>query len=247
MTFPAFFTPNDFKFYKEQGYFVSQQPLLSEEDLIAFQELCARLIDKNKSRSERAFVHDLHVKHPDFLYYVLQNDLLDMVESILGRDFGFAWSAALIKNKNSDFSLDWHSDFYQDSFVEELKDHPLLSVNIAATNATRESGCIQFIPKSHLIRTNRKLIPPTSEGAYQEVFAETKPGHFTLHDCHTLHRSAPNNANYDRILINFWFISTEVSRLSTDAVNYLKTQKAGRIHLRGEDREKICALSIKSL
>lgn len=246
MPFNEFFTPEDLKFYLSQGYFISSKTMLNEEELTSFQLLCNDLVDEKQDRSKRVFVDHLHVKHGDFLHFALQSRLLDMVEEVIGPNFGLAWSAALIKNKNSKFSLDWHSDFYEDQFVEELKDHPYLSVILAATPATRESGCLEYIPRSHLIRSNRKSALGASDESSEVVFAETTAGRFLLHDPHTLHRSAPNTADYNRILINFWYISTDVSKLSADAIQYLRTKKPGRVHLRGDDSHGICALSVKS-
>ncbi len=237
------FDDEDLKFYNMHGFFVSNFPILKGETLNSFQKLSSNLVDESLERQKRAFVDDLHIKHGDFIEFALNYDLLDMVESVIGSNFGLAWSAALIKNKNSDFGLSWHSDFSEGEFHQGLKDHPCISVTIAATRSTRESGCIQFISGSHKDKA-KEHVPVASERLHDVRLAELSPGCFTLHNPHTLHSSNSNLSDYDRILINFWYISTDVSKLSEEAVQFLKAKSAGRIHLRGSDLRKICALSV---
>lgn len=237
------FDDTDLKFYRDNGFFVSNLPVFTGTSLIAFQNQSAGLVNQNLEKEKRAFVDDLHIKHGDFLEFALDYTLLDIVESVIGKDFGLAWSAALIKNKKSEFGVDWHSDFSEGEYHHDLKDHPFVSVTIAASASTQESGCVQFIPGSHSESLKAKYEPGHKE-LPAAVFAELNPGCFTLHSPHTLHRSVSNRSDYDRILINFWYVSTDVSALSEAAIAYLKSKSAGRVHLRGTDPKKICALSV---
>lgn len=238
------FGEDELRLYKKQGFYVSNFSILKQDSLVSFQNLCNKLVNQKLDRKARAFVDDLHIRHADFLEFAFNYDLLDVVESVIGSDFGLAWSSALIKNKNSDFGLGWHSDFLEGVFHEGLRLHPCVSVTLAATFSTRESGCFQFLPESHLAGEAGLASPSHNVLEGESHFAELSPGFFTLHNPHTLHKSDSNRSDYNRILINFWYVSTNVSSLSEDAVRFLKSKKPGRIHLRGKDSEKICALSV---
>lgn len=235
-------TEAELKFYKVNGFVAPQKPLFEGAKLQKLTELTWKTIQQNSTPEKPVEIQNLLHKNPDFLDFILEDRILDMLEKVLGPNIGLRESCAIIKWPGTKTDFTWHSDFNHIEFYEELAKIDSVTLIIAITPSRRKSGCLEFVPKTHLPRSKRKYaVPPGSESP---VFVELQGGYGSLHDVHVLHQSGPNQSSEDRILLNFRFFSTEVSLLQSEAVDYLKKTFMGRVHLRGSDQSGVCAYSI---
>jgi ectoine hydroxylase-related dioxygenase (phytanoyl-CoA dioxygenase family) len=102
----------------------------------------------------------------------------------------------------------WHQDYgywYQNGVLLPL----LTSVSIAVDPATRENGCLQVVPGSHLCGRIDHVLTGEQAGADRErveqvlqrmplVYCEMEPGDALFFHCNLLHRSDQNTSDRPR-------------------------------------------------
>ncbi|MEM7250507.1 MAG: phytanoyl-CoA dioxygenase family protein [Pseudomonadota bacterium] len=162
---------------------------------------------------------------PSFDRLVRHPRLIDAASRILGPDL-MVWSSGLfIKEANTPSYVTWH----QDLTYWGLSDAEELTAWVALSPATIESGCMRFVPGSHL----KKLVPHVdtfgddnllSRG--QEIAVEVDdadasnvvlmPGQASLHHGHLFHASGPNNTADRRIGAAIRYITPKMKQTSGD-------------------------------
>jgi hypothetical protein len=162
---------------------------------------------------------------PSFDRLIRNTRLIDVVTPILGPDL-MVWSSGLfIKEADSPKIVTWHQDlnYWGLDSVNEI------TVWVALSPSTIESGCMRFVPGSH----TRKIVPHTdtyddnnllSRG--QEIAVEVdnsdgvdvilQSGQASLHHGHLFHSSGPNTTVDRRIGSAIRFISTSMKQNSGD-------------------------------
>jgi ectoine hydroxylase-related dioxygenase (phytanoyl-CoA dioxygenase family) len=156
-----------------------------------------------------------------FVYQVATApQLLDWIESILGADL-LLWSAEFfIKSAHSDKFVSWHQDLTYWGLGETDDE---ITAWLALSEADVESGCMRFLPGSHLQRivAHRDTFDAAnllSRG--QEVAVEVdeeqavdvilRSGQVSLHHGRMFHASGPNRSDHDRIGLVFRFVTPGV-------------------------------------
>jgi hypothetical protein len=164
--------------------------------------------------------------------------LLDAVEDILGPDI-LAWdSAFIIKEPGTSTFVSWHQDL---TYWGLDKVDDVVSVWLALSPATVESGTMSMIPGSH--RTHAAHRPTTNadnilsrgqtvdvapEDAARAVPIVLRPGQMSLHHGLVLHASGGNHSADRRIGFNM--------NLITPAVRQTQVADDSALLLRGTDR-----------
>lgn len=161
--------------------------------------------------------------------------ILDVVEDVIGPDIRLYLSALWAKDARDERYVSWH----QDSAYFGLDPHDEVTVWVAATPSTVESGCVRVLPGSHRapdqhhvetldpanLLSRGQSIPDVDES--RAVNMELQPGQFSIHHERLVHGSAPNGSDRPRIGFSFMFIPCHVR--STIG-------RRGSILMRGEDR-----------
>ena len=162
--------------------------------------------------------------------------ILDVVEDLIGPDI-LCWTTHwFIKEARSPQFVSWH----QDSNYWGVESDDLVSVWLALSPSTVESGCIRLLPGSH------RAPPMTHDDTYAEdnmltrgqtirdideskaVNLEVAPGEVAIFDYRLAHASYPNHSNDRRIGIGIRYIPP-TARLSLSEWDSASL-------LRGEDR-----------
>ena len=163
--------------------------------------------------------------------------ILNTVSEILGPDLLVWGMDFFVKEPHTDDFVSWH----QDLNYWGLDNAREVTVWVALSPATVESGCMRFIPRSHvndlaehcdtfepsnMLTRGQNIVTPVNEGAAINV--ELKPGQMSLHHGHTFHASHPNRSNNRRIGMAFRYISPDMRQ--SNAVKTYATL------VKGEDR-----------
>ncbi len=227
------FQPLDPALYLKQGY-LCPVPVLSEAEAAAHR----RALEDAEAR-----LGPLHYKTKPYFLFSSANDLgrhpaiLDVVESLIGPDILLWDSAYVIKEPGTGKQVSWH----QDLTYWGLSSDQLVTVWLALSPATLESGCMQFWPGSHargmiahrdtygadnILHRGQTVDADIPE---QEVFAaELKPGEASIHHGWLMHGSGPNRSGDRRIGLTLQYLAPSVRQLHTD--------REGATLVRGEDR-----------
>jgi len=162
--------------------------------------------------------------------------LLDVVEAILGPDLLLYNATYIVKEPHTASHVSWH----QDLTYWGLSHDDQVSVWLALSPATAESGCMRMIPGSHKAgvfeheltedASNVLLSGQTVRGVEEAraVMCTLAPGQASLHHGWTLHASMPNRSDDRRIGLNLQYLAPHVRQTKHD----LDTA----ICVRGEDR-----------
>jgi len=164
--------------------------------------------------------------------------LLDAVEDIIGPDI-LLWDAALIIKEPGDRKfVSWHQDltYWGLDSVDEV-----VSVWLALSPATVESGTMKMLPGSHrqgqlshhatdddnnVLSRGQTVDVAVDEG--RSVDNVLKPGQMSLHHGLVFHASLPNVSDDRRIGFNMNLVNPKVRQL--------RVENDSAMLLRGEDR-----------
>ncbi len=162
--------------------------------------------------------------------------VLDVVEELLGRDILLYNVTYIVKEAHSDSHVSWHQDLTYWGFDGDAQ----VSMWLALSPATRNSGCMRMVPGSHTAgrrqhhvtedATNVLYQGQTVEGVAEEqaVLCPLQPGQASFHHGWTLHASLPNTSGDRRIGLNVQYLAPSMRQI--------KHPYASAMLVRGEDR-----------
>ncbi len=170
--------------------------------------------------------------------YELARDarVLDVVEELIGRDILLYNVTYIIKEAHTDSHVSWHQDLTYWGFDGDAQ----VSMWLALSPATAESGCMRMVPGSHIAgRREHRLTDDTSNVLYQgqtvdgvvesrAVPCPLQPGQASFHHGWTLHASLPNASAERRIGLNVQYLAPSMRQT--------KHPYASAMLVRGEDR-----------
>ena len=148
MTDTALLTPAELDAYRRDGYLLVQRPVLSPE---RFADLKAIYEEHRDGRGDkRADELDTpHLADERLLGILLSDDLLDLVEPIIGPDIGLFSSHFIAKEPRTGRPTPWHEDgAYWEGKFDRFDD--LVTVWLAIEPSNRGNGCLRVIPGTHL-------------------------------------------------------------------------------------------------
>jgi hypothetical protein len=226
-------------FYTREGYLTFDQPIFSPAKFDAlrshFDEKLARL--PADVRPEAMDVP--HFTDTKLFEWLLADEVLDLVEPILGPDIALFSSHFICKPKGNGKKVPWHEDSYY--WRKMMSPIEVCTVWLAIDPSTKANGCMKIIPRTfhgfseyddvdrdtHVFSTEiRKSLRDESRA----VHIELEPNHASLHDGRLMHASEANTSNIRRCGYTMRYMSTRV-RLNDDAREYHQLYLA-----RGRDR-----------
>lgn len=145
--------------------------------------------------------------------------ILDAVEDVIGPDILVFTTTWFIKEPGTPHVAGWHQDATH--FGLEPNDAHVTAW-LALSDASLESGCMEFAPGSHRrgqlrhgyglgasVNDAEQYIPDPGDVADPAV-CRLQPGEFSLHNTLVVHQSGPNKGNDRRIGIGISYIPTSV-------------------------------------
>ena len=195
------------------------------------------IISENEARQHRAALEEaeaaqgrLHYKAK--IHTVMRSPLalathprvLDVVEALIGPDILLYDVEYIIKEPHTPSHVSWH----QDLTFWGLSDDTQVSLWLALSPATAESGCMRMLPGSHVQgmvahdttedADNVLLQGQTVHGVAETgaVMCPLRPGEASFHHGWTLHASMPNNSDDRRIGLNAQFLAPHVRQTKHD-------------------------------
>lgn len=197
--------------FEKEGYVVPRFRLSSERVCLLQNTLDRLITDNPHVRPEQLI--SAHVQTPDdsanaegvrgsrvFLDLAHDSDLLDLVESVIGRDI-ILWGCAVFCKPASD---GMEVPMHQDGHYWPIRPLATCTVWVAIEDSDRENGCLRVVPRSH---KQKKLYPHRTETGHvalseridpkaypctDAVDIELKAGQLSLHDVYMIHGSNPN-------------------------------------------------------
>jgi ectoine hydroxylase-related dioxygenase (phytanoyl-CoA dioxygenase family) len=149
-----------------------------------------------------------------FNEFINREDLLDMIEDILGKNIDCFLSQFIFKNPGS-----WGQPWHQDSSYFPFDRSPQVGAWLATSPATMKNGCLVVLPGSHKEPLHEHLPDdrPGSNYGYTEIkdhdFKKEKPllletGDLLLFHSFLMHKSYDNESKKRRTAMVYHFAET---------------------------------------
>ncbi|MEF3311297.1 phytanoyl-CoA dioxygenase family protein [Paenibacillus sp. GYB004] len=210
-------TPEDAAYYNQNGYFLYKKPLFSEQKL----NLLTNIFEEHLKLKGAKLSDELdtpHFRDERLLEFLLADEVLDLVEPIIGPNIGL-WSSHFIsKEPVVGRATPWHEDSaYWKGRVSSFD--KIVTVWLAIDRSNQENGCMRVIPGTHnngfseyekvdssknLFRSQIKNIDDS-----QAVYFELERGECSLHDSRIIHGAKANTSPYRRCGYTMRYFSTE--------------------------------------
>jgi hypothetical protein len=224
--------------YAKDGYFFPQDVLTEAEAAAMLADLEAAEAECKDDRSRLSLLRSYPSQLlPSFAGLIRHPRLLEAASQIIGPDI-LVWSCGFfIKEAGSKSFVSWH----QDLNYWGLDGEDEVTAWVALTPANFETGCMRFVPGSHLKRDVPhvdKFAPDNLLTRGQELAVEVdekdavnvllRTGQASFHHGHMFHASGPNTTHTRRVGVAIRYIAPSMKQSSG--------HKLLVSHVSGEDR-----------
>jgi hypothetical protein len=219
--------------FRSEGYLVFDQPVFPQ---IAFDGLKSHFEQKLARLPESIRPEAMDVPHftdPTLFDWLFADEVLDLVEPILGPDIALFSSHFICKPKGNGKRVPWHEDsHYWKTMITPME---VVTVWLAIDPSTKLNGCMYVVPHTHTsgkqgfsdyddLKPGEAVfgdeIKPAQRHAERAVAVELEAGQCSLHDGRIIHGSAPNTSDIRRCGYTMRYMSSKVKLNQEMVGNY---------------------------
>ncbi len=234
----TYLTANQLKQYNENGY-LAPINVLSKEEALAAREEIEEIEKKMPNEIDKSGRYNVHLISPKLDSIVHNSKILDVVESIIGKNILVCSTTLFIKNPNEQGFVSYH----QDAKYIGLEPHNWVTAWVALTDSSEKNGCMKMWPKSHIdikdhnekfdkgnLLTRGQTVENVPENEIELV--ELKAGQISLHHPRIVHGSGINKSDDRRIgFVIQSYIGTNVKQtLGKNSVQLARGKDNFRYH-----------------
>ncbi|WP_127586371.1 phytanoyl-CoA dioxygenase family protein [Paenibacillus koleovorans] len=213
----ALLTPVETDLYRKNGYHIYKKQVFSADKLARLTGLFEeQLALKGKKLSDE--LDTPHFRDERLLEFLLADEVLDLVEPIIGPNIGLWSSHFICKDPLVGRATPWHEDsaYWKGRLTGFTR---IVTVWLAIDRSNQENGCMRVIPGTHengfsdyedvdgsknLFSTQIKNIDESSA-----VYFELERGECSLHDSRIIHGAKANLSPHRRCGYTMRYFSTE--------------------------------------
>ncbi len=203
---PGTLTPDQVKFYQQNGY-IAPLPIFTSDEIRTINDGLQPLLDLLAPGESTKEIREWH-ETSRYLFEICMDDrILDKVESLLGGDFYLWASNFFIKEPRTHHTVAWH----QDAYYWPLRPIESATVWLAFDDVDDGNGAMKVIPGSHHsgMVDHERLDPSTDSvlglaadtsgvDTSSAVSISLKAGEISIHDDKLLHASPANPSDRRR-------------------------------------------------
>ncbi|MBS7539528.1 phytanoyl-CoA dioxygenase family protein [Ancylobacter lacus] len=205
-------SPAQIAHFKAEG-FLSPVRAISAEEALEYRNRIEAFEAQSGEEVNKRLKIKAHLAFPWLVALARHPRIVSAVQDILGPDVMLFGSSAFAKNAHDPRFVSWH----QDSAYYGLDPHEEVTVWLALSRASVESGCMKVIPRSHLgpdlvheetYDTNNLLARGQKVEVDESLAVDMplEPGEFSMHHERTVHGSPANLSDDRRIGIAFFYM-----------------------------------------
>lgn len=196
----------DVEFFRTNGYYLCKDQILSPARLDELEEIFnEHLASKGEKLSDE--LDTPHFRDPRLLDFLLSDEVLDLVEPLVGPDIALWTSHFISKEPRIGRATPWHEDSAYWNWRLSAYDR-IVTVWLALGQSNRENGCMRVIPGTHhngfseyrptdmSVQTFHAEIVEVDEA--KAVDFELERGQCSLHDGRIIHGAKPNTSDIRR-------------------------------------------------
>lgn len=191
--------------YERDGYTLFHQPIFAPEK---FARLAA-IFEEDLGRYSERELDMIHTRDARLLEFLLSDEVLDLVEPVVGPNIGL-WASHLIsKPPRTGKATPWHEDSsYWNGRVSTMAG--ICTVWLAIDEASPENGCMKVIPGSQhggfseyeAVDADKNIfgtqIKPEQVDEARAVYFALQPNECSLHEARIIHGADANTSDKRR-------------------------------------------------
>jgi ectoine hydroxylase-related dioxygenase (phytanoyl-CoA dioxygenase family) len=210
------------KFYQDNGYLLPKRQVFNPTMLAELTSIFEEHWEKHgrKMNNEQ---DTPHFRDERLLKYLLHDDVLDLVEPLIGPNIGLWSSHFICKEPLIGRQTPWHEDsaYWNGRLTNFDK---IVTVWLAIDRSSKENGCMRVIPGTHVngfsdyeeVGTDQNIFHLEIKNLDESkaVYFELEVGQCSLHDSRIIHGAQANTSNYRRCGYTMRYFSTEARVIS---------------------------------
>ncbi|MFC5649194.1 phytanoyl-CoA dioxygenase family protein [Paenibacillus solisilvae] len=203
--------------FQETGYLLHKKPLFSPEK---FAEL-SQIFEEQWELVGRRLNSELdtpHFRDERLLKFLLSDEVLDLVEPLIGPNIGLWSSHFICKEPLIGKQTPWHEDSaYWNGRLSRFD--KIVTVWLAIDRSSKKNGCMRVIPGTHAngfsdyeaVNENDNIFPTQIKNIDESkaVYFELEPNESSVHDSRIIHGAAANQSPNRRCGYTMRYFSTE--------------------------------------
>lgn len=203
--------------YRNNGYALHKQQVFGKEKMAELSSIFEEQWEA-VGRRLNSELDTPHFRDERLLKFLLADEVLDLVEPLIGPNIGLWSSHFICKEPLVGKQTPWHEDSaYWNGRLSRYD--KIVTVWLAIDRSNEENGCMRVIPGTHKngfsdyedVASNENIFPTAikSIDESQAVYFELEPGECSLHDSRIIHGAKPNHSPYRRCGYTMRYFSTE--------------------------------------
>ena len=218
-------TDENVQSFRENGYLLPQKQLFSPERFAALQNIFEEhLADKGDKLSDE--LDTPHFRDRRLLDFLLSDEVLDVVEPLVGPDIALWTSHFISKEPKTGRATPWHEDsaFWEGRLSEYDR---IVTVWLALSPSTSANGCMRVIPGTHHNGFSEyRPTDMTQQTFHAEIVEvdeskavdfELQPGEYSLHDGRIMHGARANTSDIRRTGYTMRYFPASVKVMPVEA------------------------------
>ena len=140
-------SPAEVEKFRREGYLICNRQLFPPEKLERLQATFERILANAPEGKKPEDLDVPHYAYPELFEWLLADEVLDVVEPIVGPDIALWSSHFIAKPSGQGKAVPWHED---SSYWKGMLDRQeVVTVWLAVDPSDRGNGCMRVIPGSH--------------------------------------------------------------------------------------------------
>ena len=213
-------TSDQTKRYSEEGYLIYREPVFTGGQFDGLKDCFEKILADLPGETRPESMDVPHFAYPQLFQWLFDDEVLDLVEPLIGPDIALFSSHFICKPKGNGKRVPWHEDSaYWKTMLAPME---VVTVWLAIDPSKLINGCMQVIPRTHHtgfsdyeeVDVTKNVFPTEIVRAQRDVSKavpiELEPNQASLHDGRIMHGSDANLSNVRRCGYTMRFISTRV-------------------------------------
>jgi hypothetical protein len=214
--------------FHREGYLLPAEPVLPTAKFNGLKTFFENLLDDLAADVRPESMDVPHFQHPELFEWLFSDEVLGLVQPILGPDIALFSSHFICKPHGNGKRVPWHEDSaYWRGMLDPME---VVTVWLAIDPSKKENGCMYVVPRTH--NTGKQgfsdyddiskeaavfgtEITRTQRNDAAAVAIELEPNYCSLHDGRLIHGSPANTSSLRRCGYTMRYISTR-SRLNRE-------------------------------
>jgi hypothetical protein len=240
-------TPEHVKKYGRDGYLILHEQIFSPEKFARVRAYCdGKFAEANKGGDKPAIIDCPHWSDPRIFEWIFADEMLDLVEPLIGPDIGVFACHLLQKPPGVGKRVPWHEDSAY--WKGALTPMEVASITIALEPSLPENGGLRVVPGTHrhgysdytdVAKPETEVFPieikQSQVDSANAVDIDLQPNEASIHHGKIIHGSNPNTGSMRRAVLTCRYFPTTV-KFTPENHPHFAAAKFNIYLARGRDR-----------